>query len=147
MGANINQIEGATEIERYFRNYVYATALSDMNNLQQAYLTDIDRCGYKGWSETPRAGSMHKFMEDASGKTNIPAKCVLFADANGRATFDPAIGGGGLTYDGYDLLIAGSRAVVEGDDTIVGSNGWEIRFTATGIDVYKDNAYSGISLA
>lgn len=142
MGVNVHEISGAEEIELYFRNYVYATALSDMNNLQHAYFTDIDRCGYKGWSETPRAGSMHKFMEDASGSTNIPAESVLFSDANGRATFDAD-----FTFDGTDLVVAGNRVVVEGDAATVGAYGWEIRYTETGVDLYKDNAYSGISLA
>lgn len=142
MGANVHEISGATEIERYFRNYTYATALSDMNNIQQAYFTDIDRCGYKAWSETPRAGSMRKFMEDSSGRTNISAESVLFADANGRATFDED-----FNFDGTDLVVGGNRVAVEGDAAIVGAEGWEIRFTSTGVDLYRNDVYTGISLA
>lgn len=95
MGANVTQVPGATEVEIYFRNYSYATALSDMDPLEFVLFTDLDKCGYKN-----AAGSLHKFLEDASGSSNIPANSILFTDANGRATYDPS-----FTFDGTSISI------------------------------------------
>jgi hypothetical protein len=142
MGANVHVIEGATEIELYFRNYTYATALSDLNNLENVFFTDLDRFGYKAWSGTPKAGSLRKFLEDASGSSNIPDESVLFANSDGRATFDSD-----FSFDGTDLLVPGGTVLAISDSgEIPLANGFSLVVTATGIDIYKDDSYTGVSL-
>jgi hypothetical protein len=140
MGTNINVIAGATEIELYFRNYTYATALSDLNNLESVFFTDINRYGYKAWSSTPKAGSLRKFLEDASGSVNIPATRVLFADSDGRATSDSD-----FNFDGTDLPSGTVLAVSNGGE-VPFIFGWSLVFTASGIDIYKNGVNTGTSL-
>lgn len=124
MAANITEIEGATEIELYFRNYTYATALSDLNSLEAVNFTDLDRVGYKNTS-----GSLRKFMEDASGSSNIPANRILYTDANGRATSLA-----GFTFDGTAVMLPAF------------SYGWSFHITSTTFELYKDGADIGIKL-
>jgi hypothetical protein len=125
MASNITQISGATEIELYFRNYTYASALSDLNNLCAVLYTDLVRVGYKDPS-----GTLRKFMEDASGSSNIPASRILYTDANGRATSSST-----LTYDGTSITLPAF------------AYGWSFHITADKFELYKDGSDIGICLA
>jgi len=125
MGANVTEISGATEIELYFRNYTYATALSDLDPLEMVNFTDLDRVGYKNTS-----GSIRKFMEDSTTNSNIPANRILYTDANGRATSNS-----GLTFDGTSLALPAFQY------------GWSFHVTSTKMEIYKDGAPIGIVLA
>jgi hypothetical protein len=126
MASNITQIAGATEIELYFRNYVYADALTDLKALTAINFTDLDRVGYKN-----TGGTLNKFMEDSSGSSNIPANRVLYTDANGRATSSSA-----LTFDGTTFVFPFTYPY-----------GWSFHFTPTTFEIYKDDADIGIKLA
>lgn len=125
MGSNINQVPGATEIELYFRNYTYATALSDLSNGEMVLFTDLERLGYRDFS-----GSLRKIVEESSGSSNITEGCILYADSDGRATFDADFKVDG---DGYINLPEYPY-------------GWSFNFTATGIEIYKDGSPTGIKL-
>lgn len=126
MGANVTQVSGATEIELYFRNYTYATALSDLNDLEMVLFTDLDRLGYKNADS-----SLRKLLEDASGSSNITEGCILFADADGRATFDADFKVDG---DGYITLPEFPY-------------GWSFHATADMFEIYKDGSPIGVVLA
>lgn len=126
MGSNITQIPGATEVEIYFRNYTYATAVSDLAALAGVHFTDLDRLGYKN-----TGGTLRKLMEDASGSSNIPDESVLIADSNGRVTFDA-----NLTWDGTDLTIGSGYAATLSD-------GWSFHCTSTTLEIYKNGAQIG----
>jgi hypothetical protein len=125
MASNITQISGATEIRLYFRNYTYASALSDLAALETVNFTDLDRVGYKN-----TAGTLQKFMEDASGSSNIPEGHILFADANGRATSEA-----GFEYDGSAITLPAFEY------------GWSFHFTNTTMEIYKNGASIGVVLA
>lgn len=126
MGANVTQVGGATQIELYFRNYTYATALSDLNDLEMVLFTDLDRLGYKNASS-----SLRKLLEDASGSSNITEGCILYADANGRATFNA------------NFKIDGSGYIELPEFPY----GWSFNGTATTFEIYKDGSPIGVVLA
>ena len=158
MGANVTVISGATEIKMYFRNYTYATALSDLPQLSMVLFTDLDKIGYKN-----AASTLRKFLEDASGQTNTPEDRVFFADSAGRAANSED-----LEFDGTDLLIddnivyhagnftsyEGHRLVnpdtkttaleIDANDNVEFTHGWEFRFTDTQFGLYKDDVFMGI---
>lgn len=125
MASNVTQVSGATEIKLYFRNYTYASASSDMDALEMVHFTDLERVGYKN-----TAGTLRKFVEDASGATNIPEGRVLFTDANGRATSVA-----GFEFDGTAITLPEFE------------HGWSLHFSATQIEIYKDGSGTGIILA
>lgn len=125
MALNVTTITGATGVRLYFRNYSYSSALSDLAALETVHFTDLDRVGYKN-----TAGTLRKFLEDASGATNIPANRVLYTDGNGRATYAT-----NFLYDGTSLTLPPF------------TNGWSFNCTATKFEVYKDGAAIGCILA
>ena len=160
MGQNVTEISGATEIEMYFRNYTYSTALSDLPQLSMVLFTDLDKLGYKNAAETLR-----KILEDASGSTNTPEERIFFADSAGRATSSDD-----LKFDGTDLLIDDNSVYhagnftpnkdsilvnptsettaleIDTNDNVIFTHGWELRFTDTSFGFYKDNVYTGIGI-
>lgn len=125
MASNVTQISGATEIKLYFRNYTYSSALSDMDALEMVNFTDIDRVGYKN-----TAGTLRKFLEDASTSSNLTADSVLFTDANGRATVSAE-----FTFDGTYLTLPQFL------------HGWQLVASPTKLEIYKDGSPTGVVLA
>lgn len=95
MPANITQITGATEIDFYLGNYLYADVIASMENLKFKLATDINRLIFKN-----AAGTNYKLMHDASGATNIPNTRVLYANADGAASSNA-----GFVFNGTKLSI------------------------------------------
>ncbi|MFA5714654.1 MAG: hypothetical protein WC998_02855 [Candidatus Paceibacterota bacterium] len=127
MAENVTQIEGATEVEIYLRNYPYAAAITDMAALCEIYLTDLDRRAYKN-----AVGSLRKYMEDSTGSTNIPENRLLYSDENGRVTYDENF----TINDGVITLLNGIGL----------GNGWAWVTTGTSCYLYKDGEFTGFGI-
>lgn len=97
MPSNVTEISGATQVDFYLGNYAYSDIAASMANLKFKLATDLNKIFYKN-----AAGTLYKFMNDASGSSNIPADRVLFSDSVGAV--DSAAN---LTFDGTWLKIPG----------------------------------------
>lgn len=79
MGANVTSVPGTTKIQLYYRNYTYATAVTDLADLLPVLITDRERVGYAF------GGTVRTFLEESDPSTAIAEHAVIIADADGKA--------------------------------------------------------------
>jgi len=80
MAENEVKIEGADEIQFYFRNTSYADLISDMPILSFGLAPELDRLAFKN-----NAGELRKVMVDSSTDENLPGGRVLVTNEDGEA--------------------------------------------------------------
>lgn len=131
MASNENSRIGATEVSLFLQNYAYSLAVTDMYNCRMMYLTDIDRIGYKGGDPNLNTGTLRKFVEDASGSSNIVENSILFTDSAGRATSSLNI-----TRDGTEDRIISENGIDLG-------NNWTIETTPTSLSIKNNGVAIG----
>lgn len=130
MASNANNRTDATKVSIWMRNYSYSNAETDLYNLTLIYLTDLDKLAYKDGHPDLKNGELRKLLEDGSGENNIPEDSVLFADANGRATFNE-----NLLWDQTGERISCVNGVDLGNGFVISSTAEYVEITNGGNDI------------